>query len=88
MWCPDPKSSKFVIRRDITFDENCMLQPRKESVVDITDSGEKASKHVELESKVTEGVPECTCVEPVDDAQGSTSVDTPPGNNITLPLGE
>ena len=36
LWCPDPKSPKFVISRDITFDENYMLQPRKESVVDIT----------------------------------------------------
>ena len=50
-----------------------MLQPRKESVVDITSSGEKPSKQVELESKVTEGVQESTRVESVDDAQGSTS---------------
>ena len=44
LWCPDPKSPKFVISRDVTFDENYMLQPRKESVVDITGLGEKASK--------------------------------------------
>ena len=55
-----------------------MFQPRKESVVDIIGSGEEASKQVELESKVTEGVQESTHVEPVDDAQGSTSCnDTP-----------
>ena len=71
MWCPDPKSPKFVI----TFDENYMLQQIKESVVDITGSGENASKQVELESKVTEGVQKSTRVEPVDDAQGSTSGD-------------
>jgi len=51
-----------------------MLQPRKESVVDITSSGEEASKQVELESKVT-GVQETTHVDPVNDAQGSTSGD-------------
>ena len=48
---------------------------REESVVDITGSGEEARKQVELESKVIEGVHECTRVEPVDDAQGSTSGD-------------
>ena len=52
-----------------------MPQPTKESVVDITGSGKEASKQVELESKVTERVQESTRVEPVDDAQGSTSGD-------------
>ena len=35
---------KFVINRDVTFDKNYMLQQIKESVVDIIDSGEEASK--------------------------------------------
>ena len=48
---------------------------RERSVVDITGLGEEASKPVELESKVTEGVQESTRVEPVNDAQGSTSAD-------------
>ena len=55
-----------------------MLQPRKESVVDITGSGEEASKQVELESKVTEGVQESTHVELVNETQGSTSGDDTP----------
>ena len=75
LWCLDPKSPKFVISRDITFDENYMLQPRKESVVDIIGSGEDASKQVELESKITKRVQESTCVEPINDAQNSTSGD-------------
>ena len=75
LWYPDPKSPKFVISRDVTFDENYMLQPRKESVVDFTGPGEKTIKQVELESKVTEGVQKSTHVEPVDDAQDSTSGD-------------
>jgi len=88
LWCSDPKSPKFVISRDITFVENYMLQLRKESVVDITGSGEEASKQVELEGKVTEGVQESTHVEPVDDAQGSTlGDDTCKSNNTVLPLG-
>jgi len=36
LWCPDPKSPKFIISRDITFDENYILQLRKKSVIDIT----------------------------------------------------
>ena len=45
-----------------------MLQPRKESVFDITGSGEEASKQVEIESKVTERVQKSTRVEPFNDA--------------------
>ena len=30
LWSPNPKSPKFVISRDVTFDENYMLQQRKE----------------------------------------------------------
>jgi len=55
-----------------------MFQPRKESVVDSTGSGEEASKQVELENKVTEGVQESTHVEPINNAQGSTWGDDTP----------
>ena len=68
LWCPYPKSPKIVISRDVTFDGYFMLQPKKESVVDSTDSGEAASKHVELESKVTKGVQKSTHIESVNDA--------------------
>jgi len=60
LWYTDRKSSKFVISRDVTFDENYMLQSRKESVVDSTGSGEETNKQVKLESKVTERVQEST----------------------------
>ena len=56
MWWPDLKSPKFVIYKDVTFDENFMLQLRKKSVVDVTGTRKEASKQVELESNVTEGV--------------------------------
>jgi len=36
LWRPDPKSPKFVTSRDVTFDENFMLQLRKKSVADST----------------------------------------------------
>jgi len=74
MWCPDPKSSKFVISRDVIIDKNFMLQPRKESVVNSTGSVENKSKWVELESKDSDRVQASTHVEAVDDAQGD---DTP-----------
>ena len=48
MWCHEPKSSKFVISRNVTFDENL-----NECVVDATCLREKESKQVELENKVT-----------------------------------
>ena len=85
LWCPYPKSPKIVISRDVTFDGYFMLQPKKESVVDITGSGEEASKHVELVSKDSEGVQERIHFEPVDNAQDSTSIDdTPPEQQYNI----
>ena len=47
LWCPDPKSPKFVISRDVTFDEMSMLSSKKESSSPcVTDS---TQKQVELE---------------------------------------
>jgi len=75
LWCPDSKSPKFVISRDIIFDKHYMLQPRKDSIIDSTGPGEEASKQMGLESKVTEEMHESTYIEQVDDAQSSTSGD-------------
>ena len=41
--CPDSKSPKFVISRNVIFDENFILQPRKESLVDSTCLEEEAN---------------------------------------------
>jgi hypothetical protein len=35
LWCSDPKSPKFIVSRDVVFDESSMLHSRKESFVSI-----------------------------------------------------
>ena len=47
LWCPDPKSPKFVISRDVTFDESSMLYPSKESCN--SEKDDSTQKQVELE---------------------------------------
>jgi hypothetical protein len=47
LWCSDLKSPKFIISRDVVFDESAMLHPRKESVVS-TGKEEGTSKEVEF----------------------------------------
>ena len=46
LWCPDPKSPKFIISRDVTFDELSMLSSKEESTSCTNDS---AQKQVELD---------------------------------------
>jgi len=29
LWCSDPKSPKFIVSRNVVFDESTMLQPRQ-----------------------------------------------------------
>ena len=45
--------SHLNLLRDVTFDENYMLQQRRKSFADSTGTGEKTNKQVKLESKVT-----------------------------------
>ncbi|URE00942.1 Nodulation protein [Musa troglodytarum] len=46
LWCPDPKSPKFIISRDVIFDELSMLSSKEESTNCTNDS---TQKQVELE---------------------------------------
>ena len=47
LWCTEPNFPKFIISRDVKFDESSMLHPKKE-VGNIEDSL-GVSKKVELE---------------------------------------
>ena len=33
LWCPHPKSSKFIINRDVAFDEYAMINPRQKNTI-------------------------------------------------------
>ena len=46
LWCSNPKSPKFIISRDVTFDELSMLSSKEESTSCTNDS---TQKQVELE---------------------------------------
>ena len=47
LWYPDPKSPKFIISKDVTFDESSMLHPRKES-----SSSSNTNKEQEIHEQV------------------------------------
>ena len=78
LWCSDPQSPKFIISKNVTFDEKSMLHPRKDFVIDTTGTENESTKQVELESSDSKRVLEGAHVEPVDTTKGSTSdADTP-----------
>ena len=47
LWCIEPKSPKFIISKDIKFNQSSMLHPKKE-VADV-ETDHDASKQVEFE---------------------------------------
>jgi hypothetical protein len=47
LWCPDPKSHKFIVSRYVVFNESTMLHSRKESVIS-KENEQGSSKEVEL----------------------------------------
>jgi UDP:flavonoid glycosyltransferase YjiC (YdhE family) len=55
LWCSNPKSPKFIVSRDVIFDEYFMLRPRKESIVS-TGKEKDSSKEVELQVEALQRV--------------------------------
>ncbi|KAK3021134.1 hypothetical protein RJ639_045907 [Escallonia herrerae] len=55
LWCPDSKSSRFLISRYVTFDESSMLPKKKELIDTGKDHGVK--KKVELEVRAPDYLP-------------------------------
>ena len=68
LWCPDPKSPKYAISRDVAFNESDLLNPRKDYVVssDIYETG-STSKQVELEVPSPLVMAETPTPEPVEE---------------------
>lgn len=56
LWYSDSKSSKFIISRDVTFDESAMLNPKRECLDTEKDHGVR--EKVELEIKASENIQE------------------------------
>lgn len=59
LWCSDPKSPKFIVSRDVVFDESTMLHPRKEFVI-FTRNKQGSNKEVELQVEVSQRVQDST----------------------------
>ena len=87
LWCSDPKSPKFIISRDVTFDELSMLSSKEESTSCTNDS---AQKQVELEigssdsfksnsstQRMPVGGPESTDADDPEEEQYSIAKDRP-----------
>jgi hypothetical protein len=74
LWCSDPKSPKFIISRDVVFDESAMLHPRKESVVS-AGKEQGSSKEVKLQVETSQRVQDSTQDQPVTDVHDSSSDD-------------
>lgn len=47
LWCIQPSSYKFIINKDVTFDEKALLHSRKESIA--TNKDYSVHKQLELE---------------------------------------
>jgi hypothetical protein len=77
LWCFDPKSPKFIISRDVVFDESVMLHPRKESIVS-AGKEQGSSKKVELQVEASQRVQDNTQDQPVTDVHDSSSDDDDP----------
>ena len=62
LWCPDSKFSKFLISRDVTFNEFAMLSPRKEQLH--TKNGLGVREKVEFLTKAAETIEKVISIKP------------------------
>ncbi|KAK3034900.1 hypothetical protein RJ639_033263 [Escallonia herrerae] len=69
LWCPDSKSSKFLISRDVTFDESSMLLKKRE-LIDVGKDHSVREK-VELEVQAPDSLP----IIPINEDDGSHSTE-------------
>ncbi|KAK2999657.1 hypothetical protein RJ639_023445 [Escallonia herrerae] len=69
LWCPDSKSSRFLISRDVTFDESSLLSKKKELI----DAGKYhgVREKVELEVRASDSLH----IMPIDKDDGSHSTE-------------
>jgi hypothetical protein len=77
LWCLDPKSPKFIVSREVVFDEFTMLHHKKESVI-FTGNEQGSSKEVELQMEVSQRVRDSTQDQHVTNVHGSSSEDNNP----------
>ena len=62
LWCPDSKFSKFLIIKDITFNEFAMLSPRKEQLH--TENDPRMREKVEFVTKASETIEKAISIKP------------------------
>ena len=62
IWCPDSKFSKFLISKDVTFNEFAMLRPRKEQFH--TENDPDVSEKVEFATKALETIEKTISIKP------------------------
>ncbi|KAK3028356.1 hypothetical protein RJ639_039814 [Escallonia herrerae] len=67
LWCPNSKSSRFLISRDVTFDESLMLSKKEELIDEGKDHGIR--EKVEMEVRAPNYLP----IIPTDEEDGSHS---------------
>ena len=85
LWCPNPKSPKFAISRDVTFDESALPNLRKEPVVSFhTYETRSTSKQVELEVPSLPVMAEAPAPEPVEE-EPDVVEEAPPKEERSLP---
>lgn len=86
LWCPDPKLPKFLISRDMTFNESIILNPKKKNVD--KDKDHEVSKQVELESETSGKRQDSISIQPIKENEQDVRRMHKRNNSIVLLLGD